>query len=613
MILLAAAWLLPVKGLWQIPIFAVPYLIAGCPVLLDALRNVRRLQFFDESLLMTAATIGAFAIGEYPEAAFVMIFFEIGELFEDIAVGRSRRSIAKLMDIRPDRAVVERGGGEETVSPEEVQPGEIIVIRPGDRIPLDGVIVEGSTSVYTAALTGESAPAEKDPGDSVLSGTVNRSGVIRVRTESRYEESTVARILELVESVSEKKSRAERFITRFSRYYTPIVVICALLVAVIPPLCFNGSWNGWIHSACVFLMVSCPCALVVSVPLSFFGGIGGASRSGILVKGANDLETLAGIDTVVFDKTGTLTHGEFAVDAIHPQECTADELLDIAAAAEQRSTHPVAESIMKAHGGHLDPNRVSAVEELAGHGIHAVIDGADYYVGNRKLMEQIGAPWRPCHHSGTVIHIARGSEYLGHIVINDRIKADAADAVAGLKALGIRKTVMLTGDLQSVAEQVGQAVGIDELHAQLLPADKVSAVEQLLKDGQKTAFVGDGINDAPVLMRADLGIAMGAMGSDAAMEAADVVLMDDALPKLCTAVAIARKTMRIVRENIIGALAVKLLIMICSVLGSVSLWLAVFGDVGVLILAVLNALRAMRVSEPVQQAEKNPQEVSKAA
>ena len=593
-VLLVIAWLLPLSGIAKLIAFLVPYLVAGYPVLRNALRNIRHGQIFDEALLMTLATVGAFAIGEYPEAAFVMIFFQVGELFEDIAVGKSRRSIAGLMDIRPDAAVVVREGKELTVKPEEVAVGELIRVIPGARIPLDGVITEGKTTVHTAALTGESAPVAKSAGDQVLSGMINQSGAITVRVESCFAESTVSKILALVESAAEKKSKAERFITRFSRIYTPAVVICAVLLALIPPLCFGQPWGSWLHRACVFLMVSCPCALVVSVPLSFFGGIGGASRYGVLIKGANDLERLAEVDTVVFDKTGTLTHGEFAVDAIHPKECTADELLDIAAAAEQRSTHPVGESIIRAHNGHLDPARLTEVTELAGRGLHVTLDGKPYDIGNGKLMDEIGADWHDCHLSGTVIHIAAAGEYLGHIVINDRVKHGAKSALSQLKTLGIRKTVMLTGDLQAVADDVGKAVGIDELHAELLPADKVTQVEQIMQSGAKTAFVGDGINDAPVLMRADVGVAMGAMGSDAAMEAADIVLMDDSLQKLGTAIATARKTMRIVRENIIFALAVKFLILILGAFTEISLWLAMFGDVGVLILAVLNALRAMQ-------------------
>ncbi|MBQ3940177.1 MAG: cadmium-translocating P-type ATPase [Oscillospiraceae bacterium] len=604
-VMLIAAWLLPVKGIWRLPLFAVPYLIAGYPVLFNAVRNLLHGQLFDESLLMTLATFGAFAIGEYPEAAFVMIFFQTGELFEDIAVGRSRRSISALMDIRPDRAVVLRGGEEYTVAPDTVAVGETVIVRPGERIPLDGVVLSGRTTVQTAALTGESVPSVVSEGDAVFSGTINQSGLISVRVSSTYAEGTVSKILELVESASEKKSKAERFITRFSRVYTPAVVICAVLLALIPPLFLHQPWTDWLHRACVFLMVSCPCALVVSVPLSFFGGIGGASRCGILVKGANDLERLASVDTVVFDKTGTLTHGVFAVEAVHPQECTADELLDIAAAAEQRSTHPVGESIIRAHGGHLDPSRLTAVEEIAGMGLHAVIDGKDYDIGSSKLMERCGVKWRDCHHDGTIIHIAEGKTYLGHIVINDQIKADAKKTIADLKSLGIARTVMLTGDVQKVADRVAETVGVDEVKAHLLPADKVAAVEALTASGSRTAFVGDGINDAPVLMRADVGIAMGAMGSDAAMEAADIVLMDDRIGKLGTAIATARKTMRIVNENIWFAIGIKLLILALGAFGVVSLWLAMFGDVGVLMLAVLNALRAMRPAMAEQPAREH--------
>ena len=604
-VMLIAAWLLPVKGIWRLPLFAVPYLIAGYPVLFNAVRNLLHGQLFDESLLMTLATFGAFAIGEYPEAAFVMIFFQTGELFEDIAVGRSRRSISALMDIRPDRAVVLRGGEEYTVAPDTVAVGETVIVRPGERIPLDGVVLSGRTTVQTAALTGESVPSVVSEGDAVFSGTINQSGLISVRVSSTYAEGTVSKILELVESASEKKSKAERFITRFSRVYTPAVVICAVLLALIPPLFLHQPWTDWLHRACVFLMVSCPCALVVSVPLSFFGGIGGASRCGILVKGANDLERLASVDTVVFDKTGTLTHGVFAVEAVHPQECTADELLDIAAAAEQRSTHPVGESIIRAHGGHLDPSRLTAVEEIAGMGLHAVIDGKDYDIGSSKLMERCGVKWRDCHHDGTIIHIAEGKTYLGHIVINDQIKADAKKTIADLKSLGIARTVMLTGDVQKVADRVAETVGVDEVKAHLLPADKVAAVEALTASGSRTAFVGDGINDAPVLMRADVGIAMGAMGSDAAMEAADIVLMDDRIGKLGTAIGTARKTMRIVNENIWFAIGIKLLILALGAFGVVSLWLAMFGDVGVLMLAVLNALRAMRPAMAEQPAREH--------
>ena len=591
-LLLVAAALLPAEGLWKALAFAVPWLVIGYDVLWDAVRGIAHGQVFDEKFLMAVATIGAFAVGEYPEAAAVMLFYQIGEWFQSIAVGRSRKSIAALMDIRPEFAVVLRDGQEEEVDPEEVSVGETILIRPGDRIPLDGTVLEGQSSLNTAALTGESLPVDVAPGDRVVSGSINMTGVLQVRAESAYEDSTVARILELVENSAEKKARVESFITRFARWYTPCVVIGALLLALLPPL-FVGNWGEWIHRALIFLVVSCPCALVVSVPLSFFGGIGGASRAGILIKGANDLETLAKVDTVAFDKTGTLTRGVFQVDAVHPKELTADALLDIAAAAESRSNHPVAESIVAAHGKHIDPARLGAVRELAGMGLEAEVDGETFYVGNGKLMAQVGADWHECHLPGTVVHIARGKEYLGHIVINDQLKPDARDAIAALKRLGVKQSVLLTGDRQKVAEAVAKELGVDDLRAELLPAQKVEEVERLLQSGAKLAFVGDGINDAPVLARADVGIAMGAMGSDAAIESADVVLMDDKPSRLPLAVKIARKTMRIVRENIGFALAVKFVILALGALGIADMWLAVFGDVGVLILAILNAMRCM--------------------
>ena len=591
-LLLVAAALLPAEGLWKALAFAAPWLVIGYDVLWDAVRGIAHGQVFDEKFLMAVATIGAFAVGEYPEAAAVMLFYQIGEWFQSIAVGRSRKSIAALMDIRPEFAVVLRDGQEEEVDPEEVSVGETILIRPGDRIPLDGTVLEGQSSLNTAALTGESLPVDVAPGDRVVSGSINMTGVLQVRAESAYEDSTVARILELVENSAEKKARVESFITRFARWYTPCVVIGALLLALVPPL-FVGNWGEWIHRALIFLVVSCPCALVVSVPLSFFGGIGGASRAGILIKGANDLETLAKVDTVAFDKTGTLTRGVFQVDAVHPKELTADALLDIAAAAESRSNHPVAESIVAAHGKHIDPARLGAVRELAGMGLEAEVDGETFYVGNGKLMAQVGADWHECHLPGTVVHIARGREYLGHIVINDQLKPDAPEAIAALKRLGVKQSVLLTGDRQKVAEAVAKELGVDDLRAELLPAQKVEEVERLLQSGAKLAFVGDGINDAPVLARADVGIAMGAMGSDAAIESADVVLMDDKPSRLPLAVKIARKTMRIVRENIGFALAVKFVILALGALGIADMWLAVFGDVGVLILAILNAMRCM--------------------
>lgn len=605
-VLMAAAWvadeMFGLKGVVRLLIYVVPYALIGGDVLWSAARNIVHGQVFDENFLMALATVGAFGVGDYREASAVMIFYQIGELFQGIAVGKSRKSISALMDIRPDYAVVLRDGKEETVSPEEVEIGETIIVRPGERIPLDGEIMDGSTSVNTAALTGESLPSDKTVGDRVTSGTINLTGVIRVRTQSRFEESTVAKILELVENSSEKKARAENFITRFSRWYTPCVVIGAVVLALVPPLAiglYSGRvgewalWSEWIERALTFLVVSCPCALVVSVPLSFFGGIGGASREGILIKGANYMETLAKIDTVVFDKTGTLTKGTFAVDAIHPNNVTVAYLLDVAAAAESYSTHPVGESIVAAHKGHIDKSRIGEITEHAGMGLEAVIDGRTYFVGNGKLMDKANAKWHDCHLSGTVIHISEGSQYLGHIVINDEIKPDSAVAIASLKSLGIKNTVMLTGDDERVAKTVGEQLGLSDVYAKLLPAQKVERVEALLDKGNRVAFVGDGINDAPVLTRADVGIAMGAMGSDAAIESADIVLMDDKLSKLPTAIKIARKTMRIVNENIWVALAVKVLILVLTALGLTNMWIAVFGDVGVLILAVLNAMRSM--------------------
>lgn len=592
-VLCAAAWLLPVKGIWRLAAFAVPYLVIGYDVLRSAVLNILHGQVFDEKFLMTVATIGAFAVGEYPEAAAVMLFYQVGELFQSIAVGKSRKSIAALMEIRPDYAVVLRNGEEEKVSPGDVEPGETLVIRPGEKIPLDGVIMDGRTAVNTAALTGESMPVDKAAHDQVISGTINLTGVIRVKTESRYEESTVAKILELVENSSEKKARAENFITRFARYYTPCVVIGAVLLATVPPLLLAQTWSVWLNRSLIFLVVSCPCALVVSVPLSFFGGIGGASREGILMKGANYLEALSKIDTVVFDKTGTLTKGRFIVNAIHPTNISEEELLDIAAAAESYSSHPVAESIVDAHKGHIDTNRIGTITELAGMGIEAVVDGRKFFVGNGALMDRVGAKWHECHLVGTVIHIAEGSDYLGHIVINDEMKPDAKDAVAGLKAIGIKTTVMLTGDVERVAKAVGDDIGIDRVYAGLLPAQKVEAVEEMLARGCRLAFVGDGINDAPVLTRADVGIAMGAMGSDAAIESADIVLMDDKPSKLPLAIRISRRTMRIVRQNIWFALAVKAAILALGALGVADMWSAVFGDVGVMVLAILNAMRTM--------------------
>lgn len=590
--------LIPIEGVWKGLAFAVPYLLIGWDVLWSAVRNIAHGQVFDEKFLMAVATLGAFAIREYPETATVMLFYQIGEWFQSIAVGKSRKSIAALMDIRPEYAVVLREGKEQEVDPEEVEIGEIIVLKPGERIPLDGTVIEGAGSVDTSALTGESLPADKTVGDTVLSGSINLSGVLKVKTSSEYAESTVARILELVENSSEKKARIENFITRFARWYTPLVVMSAVLLAVIPPLFLSGSWADWINRALIFLVVSCPCALVVSVPLSFFGGIGGASRDGILVKGANYLEMLSKADTVVFDKTGTLTQGSFAVDAVHPSEISAEELLDIAAAAESYSSHPIAESVVSAFAGDIDRSRIGEIKEIAGMGIEAQVDGKTFFLGNGKLMEKAGAVWHECHLPGTAIHISEDSSYMGHIIINDQIKPEVRESINKLKELGIKQTIMLTGDSEKVAKAVAEKIGVDSYRAELLPAQKVTAVEDLLGSGAHVAFVGDGINDAPVLSRADVGIAMGALGSDAAIESADIVIMDDRISRLPLAIKIAHRTMRIVHENIILALGVKFAILILSAFGLTNMWWAVFGDVGVLIVAVLNAMRCMiRVKE----------------
>ena len=582
----------PIDGIWKLVAFLVPYAVIGWDVLWGALRGIFRGQVFDEKFLMAIATVGAFAIGEYTEACAVMIFYQVGELFQSIAVGKSRKSIAALMDICPDFATVKRGGEEVTVSPDEVEIGEIIVVRPGEKIPLDGEIVSGATAVNTSALTGESLPQDKTAGDKVISGTLNLTGAIEVRTSSAYENSTVAKILELVENSTEKKARAENFITRFARFYTPCVVIGAALLAVVPSL-ITGEWAEWVRRALTFLVVSCPCALVISVPLSFFGGIGGASREGILIKGANYMETLAGVDTVVFDKTGTLTKGSFSVAEISARGISEEELLALAAAAESYSAHPVARSIVSAYGKKAEKSRFSAVRELAGMGIEADTGEEKYYFGNAALMEKAGAKAERATLAGTAVHISRGAEYLGFILVRDEVKAEAKGAIQTLKEVGIKKTVMLTGDGAEVASAVGAELGIDEVYASLLPADKVGKVEELISGGARLAFAGDGINDAPVLARADVGIAMGAMGSDAAIESADIVLMDDNPEKIALAIKISRKTMRIVRQNIIFALGVKGIILLLGALGFANMWIAVFGDVGVMVIAILNAMRAM--------------------
>lgn len=593
---------LDLPGFAQLLLFLPAYLIIGYDVILKAARNIARGSVFDEHFLMALATIGAFALGEYPEAAAVMLFYQVGELFQSIAVGKSRRSIAALMDIRPEYANVLKEGKEYKVPPEEVAKGEEILIRVGERIPLDGVIIEGCTSLNTSALTGESLPRDVKEGENVFSGSINTGSVIKVRTSGVYGESTVARILELVERSAERKSKPENFITRFAAWYTPAVVIGAVLLAVIPPLLFHGVWSEWIRRALVFLVVSCPCALVISVPLSFFCGMGGASKQGILIKGSNYIDSLSKVGTVVFDKTGTLTSGSFEVTAIHTNGMTSAELLDIAALAESYSNHPIAESIARAHGGHIDPKRVSGVKELAGLGICADIDGGTVYAGNGDLMKSIGIE-TVCHDgcgeevSGTVVHVAKDGCYCGHILISDEVKPDSAEAIRVLKDMGIR-TVMLTGDRAAVGNEVGNLLGLDEIHSELLPEDKLELVEGMLENssGRTLAFAGDGINDAPVLGRADVGIAMGALGSDAAIEAADVVLTDDAPTKAAKAISISRRTMRIVRQNIIFALAVKLAVLVLGAFGIADMWIAVFADVGVAVIAILNAIRAMKTS-----------------
>ncbi len=604
-ILIAAALLVaavPASSRLPIPailLYLIPYFTIGWDILWKAIRNIAHGQVFDENFLMAIATVGAVAIGEYPEAVFVMLFYQVGELFQAVAVGRSRQSIAALMDIRPEEANVERDGVVETVDPDEVAVGETIVIKPGERVPIDGVILEGSSTLNTAALTGESLPRDVAPGDDVISGCVNLSGLLRVRTTKAFEDSTVAKILDLVENSTAKKARAEQFITRFARYYTPAVVIGAVLLAILPPLLGGGAWSKWFEQALIFLVISCPCALVISVPLTFFGGIGGCSKAGILVKGSNYLEALARAEIVVFDKTGTLTLGVFNVTAIHPQACSEARLLELAALAESWSNHPIARSLRDAWNKELDSSRVDNVAEITGRGVKADVDGQTVYVGSGKLMEDCGVSWHPCHQVGTTVHVASQGEYLGHIVISDAVKSDAKPAIAGLKCSGVRKTVMLTGDAQDVGEAVGAELGLDEVHAQLLPADKVERVESLL--AEKTpkgvlVFVGDGINDAPVLSRADVGVAMGALGSDAAIEAADVVLMDDKPSKLSQAIAMARRTLRIANQNIVFALAVKAVFLLMGIFGVANMWEATFADVGVSVIAILNATRTLKLT-----------------
>mgnify|MGYP004513871419 FL=1 len=611
-ILLIAAVLVtnafPELAMWQkLLIFLIPYAAAGFDVLKEAMEHIGEGEVFDEDFLMCIATIGALLIGfvpggkeQFAEAVFVMLFFQVGELFEGIAEGNSERAISQLLDIRPDTANVERGGEVLVVSPEEVAVGETVVIRPGEKVPMDGVVLEGTSSLDTVALTGESVPRDVTAGDPILSGCVNQSGVLRVRVEKEFGESTAAKILELVQHAGSKKSRSEKFISRFAGIYTPIVVFAAIALALIPPMLtgdFAGSFAAWLLRALTFLIVSCPCALVVSVPLAFFGGIGAASKAGILIKGSSYMDALAKADTVVFDKTGTLTKGVFEVTTLHPEKMDEKELLHLAAHVERYSTHPIAVSLRTAFGNEADGCTVESVEEVAGQGIRAVVNGRTVCVGNSKMMDAIGAKWKSCDEAGTIIHVAVDGVYAGHIHISDIEKPDAKKAIAELKALGVGHTVMLTGDREEVAKRVASDLGLDEYHAELLPADKVSGVEQLLqnrKEGASLVFVGDGINDAPVLARADIGVAMGAMGSDAAIEAADVVLMDDQPSKIAKAVRISRSTLAIAKQNIVFAIAVKVGILILAAFGLAPMWLAVFGDTGVLILCVLNSMRALK-------------------
>lgn len=598
-------------ALQLLPVYLVPYLLVGYNTLREAGEGIAKGNWFNEHFLMSLATVGALCIGflpgaetEFPEAVFVMLFFQIGELFEDYAEGRSRDSISHLMDIRPDTAHVERNGSLLTVSPDEVKVGENIVIRPGEKIPLDGVITEGSSSLNTIALTGESMPRMVETDDEVMSGCINLSGVIRVRTTKSFGESTVSKIIGLIEHADARKSRSESFITRFARIYTPIVVIAALLLAFVPPLCtsavFMNVFPVWLHRALIFLIMSCPCALVISVPLTFFGGLGGASREGILIKGSSYMDVLAKVNTVVFDKTGTLTHGEFAVEAVHPEDFNEKELLHLAAHVEHYSTHPIGEALRSAFPDEKnDGCKVTEVEEIAGEGIKANVAGRAVYVGNTKMMNRIGIKWKNCSCAGTIIHVAIDGKYAGHIVINDRIKDESFQTIPSLKKLGVEQTVMLTGDRKEVAVNVAEKLGIDRWYAELLPADKVKYVEQLLAEnrtGKALAFVGDGINDAPVLKRADIGIAMGALGSDAAIEAADIVLMDDNPSKIASAISISRRTIRIARENVGFAIGIKIAILLLASVGLGTMWMAVFADVGVTVLAVFNAMRALKTN-----------------
>ncbi len=609
--LMIALHFVPVEGMARFILYLVPYLVIGYDILLKAFKGIKNRQPFDESLLMAVATVGAIVIaltdsGDYTEAIAVMLFYQVGEWFQSYAVGKSRRNISDLMDIRPDYANIETDGKLTQVDPDEVEIGSVIVVQPGEKVPIDGIIIEGSTALNTSALTGESLPRESGEGDEVISGCINMTGVLKIRTTKEFGDSTVSKILDLVENASSRKSRSEAFITRFARIYTPAVVYSAIALALLPPLVrmfgmgLDAQWETWVYRALTFLVISCPCALVISIPLSFFAGIGGASNAGVLVKGSNYLEILSQTKYVVFDKTGTLTQGVFEVNAVHHNQMDREELLEYAALAESASSHPISKSLQRAYGKEIDRSRVTEIREISGNGVTAKVDGVEVAAGNSKLMDRLGVKWIDCHQSGTIIHMAVDGRYAGHIVISDIEKPHAREAVRALKRSGVEKTVMLTGDSRKVAEHVAADLGIDEVHAELLPADKVAKVEELLAQKPargKLAFVGDGINDAPVLSRADIGIAMGAMGSDAAIEAADIVLMDDDPLKIAKAIRISRKCLRIVYENIWFAIGVKLICLVLGAVGVANMWLAIFADVGVMIIAVLNAIRALFVKK----------------
>lgn len=595
---------LSVSGWLAFGLYMIPYIVIGYDILKKAFKGILNRQVFDENFLMAVATVGAVCLGEYKEGVAVMLFYQIGELFQSYAVGKSRRNISALMDIRPDYANIERDGDIVAVDPDEVAIGEIIIVKPGEKIPIDGIIVEGNASLNTSALTGESVPRDAKAGDEVISGCINMSGVLKIKTTREFGESTVSKILDLVENSSSKKSKSENFISKFAKYYTPAVCYSALALAVLPPLArmifmsASPQWGVWVYRALTFLVISCPCALVISIPLSFFAGIGGASRQGVLVKGSNYLETLSRVKYIVFDKTGTMTKGVFEVAGIHHNELENEKLIEYAALAESYSSHPISKSLLQAYGKPADKNRVTDLEEISGHGVTAKVDGVSVAAGNGKLMQKLGIEYKDCHHVGTIVHVAIDGKYAGHILISDMIKPNAKAAIEGLYKAGVKKTVMLTGDAGAVAENVADTLGISEVYSELLPADKVSKVEELLdKKGEKEklAFVGDGINDAPVLSRADIGIAMGALGSDAAIEAADIVLMDDDPLKIPVAIGIARKCLRIVYENIYFAIGIKLICLVLGALGIANMWLAIFADVGVMVIAVINAIRALFV------------------